>query len=293
MIQGSKIALSALAVATMAAPTLAQDGPNTGSVSTTLGVDVATGYWFRGMGQENQGVIIQPYVEVGFDLGTIGDDISVGGYVGTWNSYHESAGASVTGGSGWYESDVYAGLGFGIGDFSVDIAYVVLYAPDAGGIFAEEIDLGVGWDDSGFWADNGFEGFALAPYVLLAFETDGGSDAGTEEGIYLELGIEPTFEVIESQDFPVTLAVPVTLGLNIDNYYEDGAGNDDTFGFLSIGAVLSTPLSFIPAEYGSWTGSAGITLLILGDSTETISGLFGTGADDVEVIASTGISMEY
>ena len=84
----------------------------------------------------------------------------------------------------------------------------------------------------------------------------------------------------------VALSMPITLGLGIDDYYET-ATDDDDFGFLDIGIVGSMPLS-VPDSYGSWTLSAGVHFLMLGDNTEAAN-----GGDEDEVIATIGISMGY
>ena len=76
-----------------------------------------------------------------------------------------------------------------------------------------------------------------------------------------------------------------------------GVLEDDTFGYLDIGLDFSMPLSFVPAQFGSWEAAAGVHFLLLGDSTETISGNQGTwgvgSGDDFEVIGTFGISMSY
>ena len=44
------------------------EGPNQGRVSVSIGFDVTTQYMFRGIFQDDQGFIIQPWGEVGFNL---------------------------------------------------------------------------------------------------------------------------------------------------------------------------------------------------------------------------------
>lgn len=273
-------------------------GPNTGAISFTAGFDITSQYWFRGLAQENQGFIIQPWLDMSVSL-IDNDDFSFSTYIGTWNSVHDneqSKNPAGTGdGAGWFEADFYIGGALEIKSMGVtlDLSYINLYGPDTGGIFAEEIDLGISYDDSSLWGDSGF---ALNPYATFAFEINGGSDNGTNQGTYLELGIEPSFTIIEGST-PIDLAIPVTLGLGLDDYYEDGQAvpGDDTFGFLDIGAVLSMPLP-MPAEYGSWTASVGAHVIFLGDTAETIAGPTGfntTGGNSTEFYITFGISLEY
>ncbi|NBC10454.1 MAG: hypothetical protein GVY24_01800 [Planctomycetes bacterium] len=290
---------------------------NNGSVSFTIGADVVTEYWFRGIQQENQGFILQPYADVTFAL-VSNEDYTLDGYFGVWNSLHWGDGTSSTpnnppGSTGnddvWYEADFFIGGTLGLGDFGIDFGYTNLYGPNAGGEFAEEIYVGVSYDDSELWGDN-FDG--VQPYATVIFEIDGGSDGVTgttgangrtgEKGTYLELGIEPTFVLTDSADYPMTLGVPVTLGLSLDDYYEyvDGAGNiqDDDFGFLQVGAVVSMPLTMVPAEYGAYEVSAGLYYIMAGEVAEadpfgvTSGGGFDSGDDD-SIFASIGISMSY
>ncbi len=287
--------LTALVSPAMAQEEAAPAGPNTGAVSFTLGVDFTTAYFYRGIIQENQGLIMQPYADATFQLT---DALSV--YLGTWNSIQDNLA-----GSDWYESDFFVGASYSLSEcLSVDLSYIWLYGPSGGGEFTQEINIGVAYDDSGLWGD-GFDG--LQPYVLVGIETSGGSDMGGlhgsgSKGTYLELGVAPSFTVVESASSPITLTIPVTVGLGWD-YYEafsdatPGVLEDDTFGYLDIGLDFSMPLSFVPAQFGSWEAAAGVHFLLLGDSTETISGNQGTwgvgSGDDFEVIGTFGISMSY
>ncbi|GAB4190544.1 MAG: hypothetical protein Kow00105_04860 [Phycisphaeraceae bacterium] len=264
----------------------AQDAPpiNSGKVAFSTGFDVTSEYWFRGLGQENEGLILQPWIDVTFELYS-SDNLTLTGNVGSWNSIHDS-----TAGDAWYESDFYAGVSAEMGAIAVGASYINLYNPAGGNIFAEEVDITLDIDATAFDLPA-----YLSPSFTLAIETDGGSDAGTNKGTYLEIAFEPTIEdVLGSGNAPVTLSIPLTLGLGLDDYYEDGMGNDDTFGFFDIGAVLSTPLDgLIPADYGTWTASVGVHAIFLGDSAENISGAFGTGTDDSSVYVTFGLGMEY
>jgi hypothetical protein len=264
----------------------AQDAPpaDSSKIDFSGGVDVVTEYWFRGIGQENEGLILQPYLGVSFEILET-EDLTLTGSISTWNSIHEAAS-----GDTWYESDSAIGVTAEMGAVSVGVSYVNLYNPAGGDIFAEEIDITLDVDVTAFDLPA-----CLSPSIVLAFETNGGSDAGTNKGTYLQIGLNPTTEdILGSGNMPVTLAIPMTVGLSLDDYYEDGMGNDDTFGFFDIGAVLSTPLDgLIPADYGSWTASVGVHYIFLGDSAENISGAFGTGNDSGSVYGTFGIAMDF
>ncbi|HEX7010929.1 MAG TPA: TorF family putative porin, partial [Phycisphaeraceae bacterium] len=266
---------AALAQSDEAAAPAAAAGPNTGKIHLEMGASVVTEYWFRGIGQENEGLILQPYATVGVDL-LENDDFTLGGFVGTWNSIHDS-----TPGDAWFESDFTVGLSAGLSDnLTLDVAYVNLYNPAGGDSFAEEVDLVLSYDDTelaqkfsiplGDGEDPPTLGlpFPLQPHVAMAFEIDGGSDAGENKGIYLELGIEPQFSLVESESYPVTLSTPMTVGLSLDDYYENAQGEDDTFGYFDAGLVLSMPLDFVPADYGQWEASLGVHAIFLGDTAQ-------------------------
>lgn len=266
---------------------------NDGNWSFELTLDVVTAYWFRGISQgpsNDRGFIPQLGASAEVLLFEE-EDFSVSYFLGTWNSF-TSSNASGSAGSGWYESDLYTGFSVGLPHgFSAGISYVLLYGPSAGGEFAQEIDIELAYDDSAIMEDAGVP-FSLAPYVLFVFETSGGSDGGTPGG-YFEAGIEPSFVVLESEEYPVTLSVPVTIGLNMYDYYEFGTGSDDLFGFLDIGLVAGVPLTMIPAEYGAWDLSAGVHFTILGENNRKFSGGNGTGNESIQVWGIIGLAMTY
>jgi len=292
---------------------------NNGAVSVSGGVDFTSQYWFRGMAQENQGFIAQPWIDVSLNLEPVGLEwIDV--YGGVWNSIHTNDALVDTDGDGepngdqtaLFETDWYVGASFALpANMSLDVSYISLHDPAGGDIFAEEIDVSLAYDDSELWGDTGIPGWTgLQPYVLVAIETGGGSDAGSELGRYLEFGISPGFTIVESEDMPIDFSLPITLGISISDYYEvdtdPTAGvnvEDESFGFVDIGGQVSMPLSFMPAELGEWSAYAGVHVIFLGDTTETISGgdpasfsgAFNVteGGEDTFVYGVFGVSMSY
>lgn len=285
----------------------ASGDPNTGNVSLLLGGDLTTHYYFRGIFQENQGVIFQPYGEVGWSLyegeGALN---SLGFALGTWHSFHDGPTKDASVGTGsdtdaWYEADVYAKLSAGLFEsWAASVTYTLYTSPNDSFNTIADVNLTLAYDDSAMWGESGF---ALAPYASVIFEVDDQADAGNSafgttggsEGTYLELGVRPTFTLVESETMPVTLAIPVKVGLGLEDYYEidtngDGAlDDDDTFGYASAGVFVSMPLAFIPEDLGAWTATAGATFMFLGDTNEFIN----AGQDDFEVIGTFGLSMAY
>ncbi|MCC7066124.1 MAG: hypothetical protein IT456_25230, partial [Planctomycetes bacterium] len=273
-----------------ALPCLAQDVAKGGDeapakvVSGSLGVDFTTAYFFRGILQEDQGVIAQPWVELGYGLYSADEGIkSLDLTFGLWNSLHDGP----TGGAGspWYESDFYVGLSAAVGDrLTIGSTYTSYYSPNATFGTVQELAFSVGLDDSDLWGGS----FSLKPSFLFAFELTGQADAGSGRGKYAQFGIEPSFEAGQLGGQPITISVPVTVGLSLKDYYEFGTGNDETLGYVDVGLVVSSPLHFLPSRMGPWGASFGVHALMLGDTNEALNNDEGT-----EVIASFGLSTTF
>ncbi len=246
---------------------------NEGKVSVGAGIDFSSSYYFRGIVQETGGLIAQPYLEAGLSLFE-GENGSVSLAAGTWSSLHSIGDAGFDGApASFYETDFYAGLGFGFANgFGADVTYTAYMSPRGSWGTVKELAIGLSHDD------------VIAPYITLAFEIDG-SAAGDNEGTYLELGIEPSLAL---DDAPVGVSFPVAIGLSPSDYY-DPDGVNETFGFFSVGAMLGVPISGVPAEFGSWEFTAGVQLLFFGDVLKTING----SDDGVQPIAIFGLSLGY
>jgi hypothetical protein len=257
-------------------------------VSGTFGVDFTTAYFFRGIRQEDKGVIAQPHFELDFKLcADEGVLHSLDLVLGQWNSLHDGpTGSGGTAQSMWYESDFYATLRAGLGErWSVDSTYTTYYSPNARFRTVEEIAFGLAYNDDGQLG----EGFAgLQPSVRLAFELDGQADAGTHLGTYAQLALAPSLELGKAGAYDFKLALPLIAAFSLGDYYQDAAGKDHTFGYLDIGCVLSSPLPFLPSRLGPWTASLGLHGLFLGPSNEQVN-----NGDDFELIGTFGLSTTF
>ena len=254
---------------------------NSGSVRLTGGVDVATHYFFRGYLQEDQDAIVQPYVNVYFDL--VKGDNPITAYIGTWNSFHgEKTGADDGTFGSWYEADLYAGVDATLGGgFTVGAIYTLYAYPNGAFDTVEELGFKLSYDDTDKWGLP----FALKPFVGVYFETD---DQNGTEDTYLEVGVAPTvYTFNEKSDQPIALAVPVTIGMSLDDYYFDDSGDEEFLGYGSIGIAGSMPLG--SGKFGAWTLNASVTWMqLFADGLETAN-----NDDDNEIIGKVGVSFAY
>jgi hypothetical protein len=253
--------------------------PNPGALTFTGSFDVLNAYFFRGIAQDDTGVILWPYGDLGWALRSRESGLeSVTVNVGLWNSLHTGLTGSDGPGKLWYEADFYSTLGFGFGGgTTLGVTYTAYTSPN--GMFGtvKELSFKFAFDDSGALGRA-----AVKPYALLAQELDGQADGGANEGTYLELGLGgPGFS-----GSSWSLTVPVRVGLSLGDYYESLTG-DDTFGFLSVAGIVTVPLSSAPTKVGTWNIHGGVEYLLLGDRNEAVYG------DSSHVIYSVGIGLSY
>jgi hypothetical protein len=297
MLSMSRVRNNARMLATAACTTLilasspawAQDAPsvdpNPGAVTITGSVDFLNQYMFRGLQQNNTGLVTWP----AFDLGIAaysgdGGLKSVGINFGTWNSLHSgNTGSDGPSGKMWYESDFYATLGFGFGKgTSFSTTYTAYNSPNSGFTTVKEFSFKFAVDDSGYLGEG-----AVKPYVVLAqeFGTDigtGQADAGDNAGTYMEIGIAPGYYGISR----ASIAFPIKVGFSLNDYYEL-AGEDNKFGFFSVAGIVTVPLGGT-GSFGSWNVHGGVEYQALGTTTE-----FYNGGDSSQVIGSFGIGFSY
>lgn len=255
---------------TVAMPVHAEDAPNTGRISFSAGSDVTTAYFFRGILQERNGFIWQPYGEVNLNLYKYEEEnnpfnnFSFGVFVGNWNSVQSKKTlATSSGPSNWYESDIYAGAKANIfGNTEAKVYYIAYTYPNGAFNTVQEVDAQFSLNDSQ-WLDK----WALYPYVLVAGEFDN-TALGTDTGAYGEFGVRPSFTLIDHESYPLSMAMPLKVGISLADYYEGPNGKNYTFGYFAGGPVFTVPLAFIPSDYGSWTTSLGGQVYAFGTSTQ-------------------------
>jgi hypothetical protein len=250
--------------------------PNSGALTFTGGLDVPSKYVFRGIVQEaDSKLTLFPYGDLGIAFYSGDGGIkSASVNFGVWN-------ALLTGSSGLdgdteklhYEEDFYAtlNLGFG-GGMSLGTTYTAYTSPN--GMFGTVQEL----------AFKVSKAHMLAPYGTIAFELDGQADGGSNEGVYLELGVSPSWALAGGK---VTFAVPVKFGFSLSDYYE-GAEGDSGFGFFQAGGLFTIPFSDATSKFGAWNLHGGVDFYAFGDTTKA----FNNG-DTGKAVASFGIGVVY
>jgi hypothetical protein len=151
-------------------------------------------------------------------------------FSGVWMDVNSNADSSIS--DDVQEVDVWLGAGWACDKLSMSLTYQEwMYASDSERI----VDLGLAYDTF------------LSPSLTLHGRIEGVD--GQETGLVAVLGIAHAVEV-----GPVTLKFPANVAFVTKNYYVDDEGG---FGYASVGAVASIPMSFIPEGYGGWTYNIG------------------------------------
>lgn len=260
-------------------------GASRSPFSLQLNFDYTTAYFYHGIIQEDCGLILQPAAKLTINLYDQ-RDLKVDALLGAWNSFHGQKTAAQTHGDFteyWYEADVIAGFLVTKGKLSLTGTYTFLTSPSDAYETVQEMDFTLAYDDGDLLGT-----FALHPYAMLGIETgaDASDGANSDTGTYLELGIAPGFSFDVGRT-SVAMTFPASVGLSLDNYYQDSAGNDDTFGFAQVGLKASVPLPF-GERYGKWTLNAGVSALFLGDHTANYNGGHGE-----QFIGTIGLQVNF
>ena len=244
-------------------------------VAFTGGLDVTNQYNFRGIRQNTAEVSIWPYVDLGIPT-FMGDGAlkSVTINLGTWNAFHTQLTDSK-----WYESDLYATLGFGFSKGALSFNYTSYTSP--GDYFAHVKEFGIkaAFDDSAALGKG-----ALKPYALIAFELtdDGQADAGDGKGTYVELGVAPGYTGTSA-----SIAFPVKVGLSASDYYEFGTGTDSKFGYFSIGGIVTVPMG------AHWNVHGGGEFQTFGENVKNYNAFGDSGTRNGAGIVSIGVGFSY
>lgn len=236
---------------TRACGAAADDGP---PVDGYLSLDLTSHYEYHGFLYAEDVPVTQGYARFTTPVYE-GDGFLRAAHVGLGGflSYHGSGDRAQ--GEGLFEADLLATLLLELpAGFAADLEYWLETSPNDSFSDIHELDLRLRWNDAPLWKGRLPERFGgLQPHLLLGVELDGETDLGnesfggadTDEGVYLEAGLRPSLRLLEHETHPVTLAMPLRLGLSLSDYYENLCGEDETFGFLEAALDLSAPLPFL------------------------------------------------
>jgi hypothetical protein len=253
-------------------------------ISGSLGIDVVSMYVARGLPLENQGAILQPYIDLAFRVYE-GDGFlsKLTVDLGFWNSFHSRGTRAGLGSTTrkWFESDFTAGLSFYLGEHFVLSPYYRAYMSPADAFdTAHTAGLRLAYNDGGILG-----GWSLNPYALVQFDLENSTgNGGSNDGVYYEVGISPgtTFG-------PIGFSIPIRAGFGSNDYY----AFDETFGYASIGVNLEYALAFMPECLGDWTLRGYATWYLLGDGAEVASTPDVRDADDNEWVFGGGLRVAF
>lgn len=234
-------------------------------ITGDAGVTVTNEYISRGLVLVNHGAQVQPYGDVFFHIFQ-GDGFitSVAPTIGFWSDLTTDTGhgASKPGRdtANWYEFDYMPGIAVDFAKYwTLTESYYEFNSPSGGFRTLRSMNTAFCFNDTGLIDKSG--NFSLQPHFTWLAELGASGSAGLQkDGNYFELGLSPNYTILKGGEYPITFTIPLTLGLGDDHFY---AG--DTYGYFFTGLTVSTPLAFIPCDYGAWTASLGYKYYNLGN----------------------------
>jgi len=268
-----------------AAPPAAANSYITGD----FGVTFTSEYLSRGIVQPKQtkGVIAQPYLDIYIKLYSGSGFInSVSAQLSFWSDIASNKETATTNLPSWYEFDWDPGVSVTFAqNFTLLLQYFEFDSPAGAFSTARSLDANLTYNDSPLWTNATLSAasFGIHPHVTVLYELGAPGFAGLQpHGWYYELGIAPSWTFLPKGTYPITLALPVTLGLGDDHGFY--AGN--TYGYLAVGPSVSVPLAFIPAGFGSWTLTAAYTYYDEGTTVRAANApLTGNGSESRHVFS--------
>lgn len=256
---------------------------NSGALTFTGGLDVPTVYVYRGIVQEGApSLTLAPYGDVGVQV--TGDDASRGlrVNVGIWNSLN--TGSSGTGGplkALHYAEQFHATLTLGLPrHLAITGGYLANTSPNRSYQTVQELNVRIA------------QASRIAPYALAAFELSdtGQLDDGSKKGTYLEFGAAPRLGL---PFWHAQLTLPARAGFSLSDYYQifrsDLTYHDNTFGFASVGGLVTIPLSSPASRFGQWNVHSGADVLTFGEATKA----FNRGKGTKIVVTLVGVGVTY
>lgn len=218
------------------------------AISGDAGVNFVSAYFTRGIMQENQGVIAQPYADLFITLyEDSGILTKVAAQMSVWTSIqsHYPLPPITLKNPSWYEFDTMPGLAFTFAkSLTLTVSYFEFDSPADAFSASRNLNVNLAYDDSGLLGK-----FAVHPHFTYLRELQGAAGLKGPRGNYFEAGIAPAAPAFG----PVTVSLPTTAGFGSNGFY---AGTD--FGYLSVGPNIAVALP-VPERFGTWTFSTSAT----------------------------------
>lgn len=204
-----------------------------------------------------------PMLELAFALPA---DITL--TLGTWWDVNSKVDSAI--GGRLQEVDVWAGLSYTYEKLTMSATYQAwMYGSDTENI----LDVKFAYD------------CLLAPSLTVHNRLDQGAAAG-DEGTILVLGLSHSLEA-----GPVTFSFPLNIAYFLTDDFHNfpfAGGSDDGFGFVSIGAAASLPLTpYIGDAYGDWSLNGGLTYYFTDDD------VIPNNPQDNFLTASIGLAVSF
>jgi len=258
----------------------------TSCITGDLGINFVSEYISRGLVEQNQGVIAQPYADIYFRLykgdGAINNvTLQLGGWSSLQSHRNDSiyspGNYSGNGVKSWFEFDYTAAVAVTfLKNWTSTLSYIEADYPSDQFEANRNLQLGLAFNDADYLGV-----FALHPHfnVLYELNTNSSGAAGIKKGgWYYELGVAPSYTFLKDSKYPITATLPITVGFGDSNgFYGGNYSGNNIYGYFTTGLNASVPLAFIPSCYGAWTTNAGFNYYNLGTSAQQYSGS-GTGS---------------
>lgn len=212
-----------------------------------LEIAVADKYIYNGYIIQDQGPIVQPYLEVAEEFYR-GDRWLTSAaarfsFFSSLQSRQDGVTNAAAPGRWLYEVQIETGLELELAkQFTISLSLLRFKSPVDFYQPSNALQLTLSWNDEDI------EGwFALNPHVTWLASMPFGWNAEDGDGNYFEIGIAPSAVLGSDSRYPITLTFPINAGFGDETYYPG-----DAFGYASIGVSASVPLAFLPKDFGEW-----------------------------------------
>ena len=217
-----------------------------GTLSGNFGLNIATGYYNRGVLQNRHGLNFQPYGNLTIKAFEGDGPISrVDFHLGTWFNLTD-ANSRMRNGKVWSEIDILPGISVKLGNFTITETFQTAIFPDNNAVNNfRGLETRVAYDDRDLLG-----AFALHPTFTHLASLGGGAGFGMGAGgHYWHFGVNPGTSL-----GPVNVSVPIGIGFGSGEFYRT---SNNGYGFSSIGLATEMKLPF-DTEMGRWSVNASV-----------------------------------